>query len=1202
MPAARPYRREVVGGMLSKFSVKKPFVVVVAVIIALILGGVSLSRMKVDLFPEMDLPYLAVITTDPGASAEKVEKDVTDVLEGSLSKVNGVKQVQSQSADNYSMIFLEFQDGTDMDSALVKVSSAVNEVVAQLPDGVGAPNYMEISADMMATMYVGVHDEDRDVFELTDLVEDKVVPSLERLNGVADVSVTGAAEQSVEVRIDQSKVDALNRKLADHVTAQFADGFEQIDNGIAQLDQASSDLASQRAELDAYYGGADNAPDAYAQINQAQADIDAQRAQLEEQKAQLEQQRDEAVEQATVDALANRDTIAQLITAQNFAMPAGYLGSSNDDQWLLRVGESFANPDEVADLVLADIEGIGEVRVKDVASVTVVDNVASSYMRLDDDRGILLSVFKASTASTNDVSKAVQAELTNLEEDYPGLELDVLSDQNSYMTLFIESILRSLLIGALLAVVVLALFLRDWRPTLIVAFSIPFSVLVAIVLMYFSGLSMNVLTLGGIALAIGMLVDNSIIVLENIYRLRGRGISAPRAAVQGAKQITGAVVASTLTTICVFLPAIFTDGLVNQLLVPFALTITYALVASLLVALTLVPSISAFVFKHYKPRKEGWFESLRDGYGRSLAFFLRHKALPLLVAVGLLAFAVVATFSTGINMMPSMTSKTVSATIGVPEGATREEAYQLADDFVDAVLTVDGIEYVGAIDGTSGLSLMTSAADGAGEDSVPTTFMVFIQADDSVETEDQVQKIVDEISKKTRKLPGEIVVDASSSEGMSSMMGTGLSITIKGTDDEVLNQISDDVMALVGEVDGYTEIGNGLEEGNPEIKLIVDRAKLTEKGGTVAQLYQALSQLMTTESSSATLEVNGQTMEVTVVDEGGVPTKESLLNTEVTLGDNTFKLRDVATVEEGVAANTIVHIDGSRTMEVTAEVKDGENNALLSRELSEKLDDYDVPDGYTIEYGGEIENITTMLQQMGLMGLLGLVLIYLIMVAQFQSLLSPFIVIFTVPLAFTGGFLGLLLLGEQLDILSLMGFLVLMGTVVNNGIVLVDYVNQLRRGGLEKRDALVAAGRTRMRPIIMTALTTVLSMIPLVVSQAVGGSMQRGMAIVVVGGMIYATFMTLYIVPIMYDILYRRTPAEVDLGDENLEEDPGDAQAYLAELAAQRAAEAEGEGQAQVQVHAERPAQNLPVQPALPQGRSDVPGAPIPPDPRPDRR
>lgn len=1135
--------------MLSKLSVKKPFVVVVAVIIVLILGAVSLTKMKTDLLPEMDLPYLAVITTDPGASAEKVETEVTDVIEGSVSTVNGVANVMSQSNDNYSMIFLEFEDGTDMDSALVKVSSAVNEVVSQLPDTAGTPSYLEINSDMMATMYLAAHDDTKDIYELSSFVEETVVPALERVNGVADVSVSGAVEQAVEVRIDAAKVDKLNDQLADHVRAQFDDPLQQIADGEAQLDDAQAELDQQRSELDAYYGGAENAPDAYVQIDDAQAQIDAQRADLQASRDQVEEQLSTALEQANLDALVNRDTLAQLISAQNFAMPAGYIHDENNDQWLLRVGQEFQSVEELEGLVLANVEGLGDIRVEDVAAVTVIDNVGDAYMRINDDMGVLLSVFKTSTASTSDVSKGVASRISELESEHEGLALNVVMDQGSYIVLFIQSILQSLLIGAVLAVVVLAIFLRDWRPTLIVAFSIPFSVLCALVLMYFSGLTLNVLTLGGIALAIGMLVDNSIIVLENIYRLRGRGISAPRAAVQGAKQITGAVVASTLTTICVFLPVVFTTGMVSQMLLPFALTITYALTASLVVAITLVPSISAFVFKNYKPRSEGWFERLKNSYGRSLAFFLRHKTLPLLVAIGLLAFSVASVFSMGITMMPTMTSKTIEVMVVMPEDTPREEAYAVADEVMEAALTIDGVDYISAIDNNSTLSLVSSTS----ADEPPETvsgFSFYIQTDDTVTTEDQVLSMARELEKKTRKLNCDVMASTSSSDEMTSMLGSGLTITVTGDDQETLRAISEDVMALVAEVDGYTDISNGIDEGEPEVSLLVDRSKLARKGVTTAQLYGALADLLKTEADAAVVTIDNANMQITIVDETDPLTKDDLLGTEVAIGDATFLLKDVATTEEGTTSNTIVRVNSAHTIDVTAEVADGKNNALLSRELNDKLDDLDLPEGYTVEYGGELDNVNTMLEQMGLMGLLGLVLIYLIMVAQFQSLLSPFIVIFTIPLAFTGGFLGLLILGEQLDMLSLMGFLVLMGTVVNNGIVLVDYINQLRLGGLEKRDALVAAGRTRMRPIIMTALTTVLSMLPLILSQAVGGSMQRGMAIVVVGGMIYATFMTLYIVPILYDIFYRRAPMEVDLGDENLEEDAGDAQAYLASLKA----------------------------------------------------
>ena len=641
--------------------------------------------------------------------------------------------------------------------------------------------------------------------------------------------------------------------------------------------------------------------------------------------------------------------------------------------------------------------------------------------------------------------------------------------------------------------------------------------------------------------------------------------------------------ASTLTTVCVFLPAIFTSGLVSQLLVPFALTIAYVLAASLLVALTLVPTVSMYMFKHMKPAKPGWFEHVRDAYGNSLEFFLRHKALPLLVAVGLLAFSVVGVFSMGINMMPSMSSKTIVAQVTMPEGTDKETACATADQVVDAVLDVDGVDVVGAMDGNAMLSVMSSAAGSTGSDKSFNHFTLYVQLDDTVETEQQVSNIVDKIGKNTRKLDCEVLTSASSSDEMSSMMGSGLSITLKGPDQQTLLDMSQDVMDIVGKVDGYENIDNGMEDAANELQLNIDRNKLAEKGVTVAQLYQALSSQIKTEATSADITVNNTSVSVTIVDETDPVTKANLLDREITAGDTTFKLSDVATVTTGKASTSISHENSERTMTVTADVKDGENNALLSRELQEKLDDYDVPDGCTLEFGGELDNISTMLRQMGLMAALGLVLIYLVMVAQFQSLLSPFIVLLTVPLAFTGGFLALLLAGQQLDILSLMGFLVLMGTVVNNGIVFVDYVNQLRRGGLDKRDALVATGVTRMRPILMTALTTILSMLPLVLSQDVGGTMQRGMALVVVGGMAYATFMTLYIVPIMYDILYRKVPKEIDLGDENIDDDPGDAAAYLQERAARLAREA-----------AEAPEVSItPAAPEVP-GTTGTPGA-LPP-------
>lgn len=1218
--------------MLSRFSVKKPYIVTVAVIIILILGGVSLTKMKTDLLPDMDLPYLAVITTDPGASAEKVESEVTDVLEGSLSKVSGVSSVQSQSADNYSMIFLEFEDGSDMDSAMVKASSAVNEVSSQLPETAGSPNYMEISMDMMATLYVAASYDDHDIFDTTSLVKDKAVSELERIDGVADVSTVGAAEKSVEVRLSDSKIEDINNKLLASVNSQLYDAKKSIDEGEAKLAEAESQLNSQKealeqrqqetsdqlgqassgltlaisgktseitslqaeigalkavdpsganpqvqakigqlvqkaqtvtGELEAYQKqlaevqsgsitAATQFGSASAQFASAQQTIDSNKQQLADARSQYESSREEALSKANVDALVDKEALAGIIKAQDFSMPAGYLDSGSDDQWLLRVGDNISSISDLRSLLLADIDGVGEIRLADVADITEVDNVGDQYMRINAKDGVLLSVFKNSTASTSEVSADTRAALTKIEQANPGLHLTVVSDQGSFIALYINSILRSLLLGALLAVVVLIVFLRDWRPTLIMAFSIPFSVLCALVVMYFSGISLNIMSLGGISIAIGMLVDNSIVVLENIYRLRSRGIPPARAAVQGAKQISGAVIASTLTTICVFLPIVFTTGMVNQLMLPFALTIAYVLTASLLIALTMVPAASSFLFKNYIPRRNNWFETLQTKYAHSLAFFLRHKALPLVVSVVLLVVAVIGVVNMGITMIPTMTSKTATVTVTMPEDTDKETAYATADKVMNEAMGIDGVKFVGAMDGTSSTSMVASdISSSSSSDKFHQVFTFYVQTDGSVTTEGQVLSILDQLQQRTSGLNCEVITDASSSEAMSSMTGSGLSLRIQGPDQDELARISEDVMGIVGQVEGYTEIENGMEDAATELHLVVDRDKLTKDGYTVAQLYSDLAKKLSESADAPSMTLDGSKMNVSVVDKTNPVTADNLLDTEIEItnqqtGDTTtHKLREFATVEQGVASPTMIHVNSTRAITVTADVEDGYNNALLARDLQTKLKDYQLPEGYTIQTSGELENINTMLSQMMLLLILGFVLIYLVMVAQFQSLLSPFIVILTVPLAFTGGLFGLVAAGEQLSMLSLLGFAVLMGTVVNNGIVFVDYVNQLRRGGLSKHDALVAAGRTRMRPIMMTAITTIFAMLPMVFSDAVGSSMQRGMAVVVVGGLLYATFMTLYVVPVMYDILYRRVPREVDLGDESIDDDPGDAQAYL---------------------------------------------------------
>ena len=815
---------------MSKFSVKKPYTVFVAVVICLILGVVSFTRMSTDLLPEFSLPYVVVVTTYPGASPDKVESTVTEPLESGLGTVNGVENVTSTSNENYCTVMLEFAEETNMDSAMVKLSNALDLIT--LPDGAGKPMIMEVSMDMMPVIYASVDYEGKDIYELSDFVENTVVPTMERQNGVASVNTTGAIEKTVEIRLNQEKIDAVNDRLAGYVDEQLADAKAQIDDAKSQLNSAKSQLeSSQKAlqdqqsstaselaqtskavdaavatqsaynaklaglqasklaletekkaytdagieaqyeqinesfasvrnmasgygmdasaypadisdalkspkklealtafmkkigqsdaaaslttdnlkqldqivntrlpqidtelanlavEIQAAQAIADQvneqvkaATDNYealesgkisaavgfstgaAQIADGQAALSNSEEQLADAQSSYEQGRDTALKNANLDTLLSLDTLSQLLAAQNFAMPAGYI-YQGEDQYLLKVGDEYASDGELESSVLCNIDGIEDIRVSDVADVTWIDNSGDAYAKVNGRDGIVLSISKSSTAGTADVSDTCGAAIRQLEQDHDGLHITSLMDQGDYIDLIVNNVLSNLIMGAVLAIIVLAIFLRSVKPTIVVAFSIPLSVLVAIVLMYFSGVTLNLISLSGLALGIGMLVDNSIVVIENIYRLRGLGVSSARAAVMGAKQVAGAIASSTLTTICVFLPIIFVNGMVRELFVDLALTIAYSLVASLLIALTVVPAMSSTMLRNTEPKPQKLLDKVLKVYETALRFCLRKKFVPLLIAVGLLAGCAYKAVNTGMILFPTMGGDQMSVTL-----------------------------------------------------------------------------------------------------------------------------------------------------------------------------------------------------------------------------------------------------------------------------------------------------------------------------------------------------------------------------------------------------------------------------------------------------------------------------------------------------------------------------------------------------------
>ena len=1292
---------------MTKFFVKKPYFVLVTVIVVLVVGFVSLSEMQTDLLPELELPYMAVITTEVGASPEKVENDVIKPMESTLGTINGVEKLTSTSANNYGMLMLEFAEDANMEAALVRVSKALNSL--SLPEGCGTPNIMEISADMMATMYASVSYEGKDIKELSNFAEKTIKPYLERQDGVASVSANGLIEDHVEIRLNEKKINQMNDKILGQTNDKLLEASDKIEEAKASLKkskekqektlsgkqqetnqklaeaqtklaEALSQKAAYEAELNslkasqsalkaekkAYkeaglektyhtlnntfknlnvtmgeaakqmgitipesvkeavnhpkqfeafvswmeqmgygeqfskltidslkqmykvvevrlpqidtelsnlkikikvqktiidklkeqmkgldkqqskliaggYSAAAGFGAGQAQIAAGKTQIESAQKELDDAEDKLEDSRKAARENANIDALLSLDTLSTMISAQNFSMPAGYIEDKSDHQWLVEVGDNFTNEKQLNNLVLTKIDGVGKIRVKDVADVTVVDNQGEAYSKVNGENAILLSVFKGSTSNTSTVSKGIQNAFKKLEQKYKGLSFAIIMNQGEYINIIIKSVLNSILLGAVLAIIVLALFLKDIRPTIIVAFSIPFSVLFAIIIMYFTGININVMSLAGLCLGIGMLVDNSIVVMENVYRFSNEGMPAPKAAVRGTAQVAGPILASTLTTICVFLPMVYTSGMVSQLLIPFAFTISYALIASLLVALTVVPTMGSVILRKAKEIKQPWFEKIKDIYGNILELALRFKIIPLLISIVLLIICVMQSMRTGIVMMDDMDSNQIAVSMTLEDTIKKEKAYQTADEVMGILTGIDGIKKVAGLDGNASV---TSSMMETGATDNYTTFTFNIITEENIKTTKEFRKIRKDIENKTKNVRCKKLTVSSSAIGdMSTLSGGGLSVNVYGENQQKLIKISEDVVKMMKNIPGVKTATNGIETADKMLHLKINRNKAAEHGLTIAQIYQEIAKHTTTEKNAITLNMDDKDVEVNLINETDKLTYENILDMKIETTEknsdgedekHTYKLSEFASEDDGYSMESITRENQKPYLTVTAELEENANATLLSRKLQEKIDKYKAPDGYEVELAGDATQTTEMLKQMGKALALGFLLIYLIMVAQFQSLLSPFIVIFTVPLAFTGGMIGLGIFHLSISSMALMGFMILMGTVVNNGIVFVDYVNQLRMGGMAKKEALIETGKTRMRPILMTALTTILSMSVMVFSQDAGNAMQKGMAVVVAFGLLYATLMTLFIVPVMYDILYRKQPKEIDIDDTDL--------------------------------------------------------------------
>lgn len=1354
--------------MIAKFSVKRPYTVLVAVVLVIVLGAVSLSRMTTDLLPAMNLPYVVVVTTDMGASPEEVEKDVTSPIEASMATTSNINNVSSASYDNYSMVILEYEQDTNMDSAMIEIQQELDQLTGQFPDTAGSPIIMQIDPDMMPVMIASADVDGMEQAEVSNYVDNELLPLLESIEGVASVTATGVLDTDIQVTMDQEKIDALNEQILSRIDEQFADAQAELDKASAQIESGKKKLEEGQSQLEGQIGDASNEiinnkiqlfytesdltekleelkktqssvddaigslqtaydgaeqlndgieglkelkktvseakdgarqlyaardgvliilnmaehmnvdvdtvldyavqsglmtaeeteqiktvittlqadeklfeayknaasesefvdymeqsviakvnekagtnysgesdiadqiamlqtkldsinvmlmsqassfadsgvkmtsyediPDAVSKLSESKvqiaagiAEIESAQAQvaegktsldsalatlnrsqisgimemsrgysdlavaagkLEEGQSELDAAKETARESADLNAILTLDTLKNLLTAQNFSMPAGYV-TEGEQQYLVRVGDEVSSKEDLENLVLIDLgmDGIEPVKLSDVADVRYIDNAGDSYSKVNGNPAVMLSIEKQTGYSTGEVTDRVLERFSGLETENAALHLSVLMDQGVYIDMIVESVVQNMIMGAILAVIVLLLFLKDLKPTLVIACSIPLSVIFAVVLMYFTDITLNIISLSGLTLGIGMLVDNSIVVIENIYRLRAEGYSVRKAAVEGAGQVTGAIIASTLTTVCVFAPIIFTEGITRQLFVDIALTIAYTLAASLLVALTFVPMMAAGLLKNTKEIKHDFFDKVKDIYGKFLGWALKYKAVVFITVLVLLGASVAAAFSRGYSFMDmEMETNQISATVSAQDGETLtfDELTEMADEVVEKAFTIEGIDTIGAMAGGNPVSLM-------GGNSLESISLYMILDE---ETQMSSADVIAQLDELTKDMDCEVKTDTSASD-MTSLLGSGITINIKGNDLDKLQELAAQVAEITEKTEGTVDVNDGLDNKKPSFTIVVDKEAAAQYGMTVAQVYQLVYAKMASASSATMISADADDYEVYVQsEEQSDLTLSDIKNLTFTYTDREgneteIAISDIADFEEGYTLGMINRDAQTRYISVTAGVDENHNVSLLSKEIQKELEKIGLPDGYSIEMAGEDEMIADAMNQLYLMLLLAIIFIYLVMVAQFQSLLSPFIIMFTIPLAFTGGLFALYFTGYEVSVVSMIGFVLLAGIIVNNGIVMVDFINQLRRGGMDKKEAIVESGKTRLRPILMTALTTIISMSTMAAGLGDGSEMMQPMAIVTVGGMVYGTLLTLIVVPCIYDAFHR---------------------------------------------------------------------------------
>lgn len=1015
-------------------AVKKPITTIMVFVGIMVFGLYSYFQLPVDYFPKMDPPFITVFTSYPGASAADVEQNITRKLEDGFGSLSNLKKMKSNSKENLSVITLEYEWGANLDEAVNEVRNAVGTAEKNLPDEVEAPTILKLSTSMMPVLMFSVTSEES-YDGIKDILDNKLIQPLNRIDGVGNVFQVGAPIRAVMVDVDPRKLDAYNISV------------EQI-------------------------GG--------------------------------------------------------ILAANNLNLPSGSIEMGKSD-FPLRLQGEFVNSNIIKNLIISNRDG-KTVYLKDIANVRDSLKSIKSYERSNGRKSVRVLVQKQSDANTVEVAENVKKKVEEIKKTLPpDIKVDVLYDTSIYTVQSVNNLAETVIYALIFVVLVVLLFLGRWRATFIVALSIPVSLIAGFIYMYLSGGTINIITLSSISIAIGLVVDDSIVVLENIIKKLEGGGYAREAAIYGTSEVSLAVIASTLTIIVVFLPLTMLGGITGILFKPLGFIVTITIATSVIVAMTLTPMLSAKLLSFKEPKKDSFsgriywfsqnmFKKLDNFYEGILSWVVGHRWTVIGISALIFISSLYLTKFIGSEFMPASDNGRISATVKLAQGVKLDETEKVAQR-LDSIFMTDypDVEIVSTSAGSGDQSSMAAIFSQTGNYIISYTFKM----KDRKDRKKDIFQVAEDMRTDIEQIPEVEIfyVDPGSSRISGAMGGGGgsnLEVMIFGHDFDKTNLLAEQISQELKGIKGAKDILVSRDKEKAELCLILDNEKLTYFGLNTATVANALRNRINGLTATKYKEGGDEYDVIVQFDESFRKSTEDVMNISVPTPMGKFvKLNEIAHIEQRYSQPNIDRQNKEQYVTVSAAIS-GSDLGTVKAKLEQKIAKLQIPDDVNIEYGGSAEDMQESFSDLILLLALSILLVYIVMAAQFESLREPFIIMFSIPFAFTGVFIGLFLFKSTINVISLIGVVMLIGIVVKNGILLVDFTNLLRDRGFSLKQAVVKAGRSRLRPVLMTSLTVILAMIPMIFFAGEGSEMWRPMAIAIFGGLTFSTLITLVLIPAIY--------------------------------------------------------------------------------------